>query len=570
MNDTYIKKEIEIYRNNTIKMAFMLDGVWGCGKTYFVSNNISNSIYISLYGKTNISSLVADLIMKLSIKKKCKNRRADNVINEVSEIVFSMLDTNKKIIDKTAKLFSFLDFDKKILIFDDLERTSINLDELFGFINNLVEHSNTKVLLVANESAIIESNKEKACYYKTTKEKIIYKTLKYVPDLDNIYNKIIGENDIFINSKDFVIEFINRKNHINIRTLQFIKQIYEDFIKSYNDIINMNDFFDNKNYILESIFQSFVVASVLYKNNGELPIFENDEDISYYNYEIDKHTNVIKIFKFVNEYIEGQHVTDEEIKRVIAKFVSNINSNTTNENSNLYIISSWWEREDDDIKCETNKVIELLKNDKIDIVYYYKLLIFFLYVNDSKVMKIDIKNIFEYMKKNINNNDGILDISKDFMPYINENIKKEYLSYDIKLNECIKNHNIKFNNTKLDLINKNVKGEIGTSFYNYIDDERSKIIISKSLFSVVDYNILVHLINKGNNYDLRKIMIALGGIYNFSNVATLYPGDNIYLKKLLNNLKKQKNSTSSKIKKYTFDLFIDELENILSYYDEKH
>ena len=41
-----------------------------------------------------------------------------------------------------------------ILIFDDLERCSINIINLLGYINFFVEHQSYKVILIANEKEL--------------------------------------------------------------------------------------------------------------------------------------------------------------------------------------------------------------------------------------------------------------------------------------------------------------------------------------------------------------------------------------------------------------------------------
>ena len=41
-----------------------------------------------------------------------------------------------------------------VVCFDDLERCTIPINELFGYVNNLIEHCNCKVLILADESNI--------------------------------------------------------------------------------------------------------------------------------------------------------------------------------------------------------------------------------------------------------------------------------------------------------------------------------------------------------------------------------------------------------------------------------
>ena len=41
-----------------------------------------------------------------------------------------------------------------VVCFDDLERCSIPINEFFGYVNNLIEHCNCKVLILADENNI--------------------------------------------------------------------------------------------------------------------------------------------------------------------------------------------------------------------------------------------------------------------------------------------------------------------------------------------------------------------------------------------------------------------------------
>ncbi len=57
--------------------------------------------------------------------------------------------------DDLQKLYSSVDLSGKLLVFEDLERSGIELVQLVGYINNLVERGGMKVLLVANEDEIL-------------------------------------------------------------------------------------------------------------------------------------------------------------------------------------------------------------------------------------------------------------------------------------------------------------------------------------------------------------------------------------------------------------------------------
>ena len=48
----------------------------------------------------------------------------------------------------------FFSTEDKVFCFDDLERCTIPINEFFGFVNNLIEHCNCKVLILADEKNI--------------------------------------------------------------------------------------------------------------------------------------------------------------------------------------------------------------------------------------------------------------------------------------------------------------------------------------------------------------------------------------------------------------------------------
>lgn len=43
----------------------------------------------------------------------------------------------------------------RIIIFDDIERCKIPVDEIYGFVNNFVEHSKCKIILISDEDKIL-------------------------------------------------------------------------------------------------------------------------------------------------------------------------------------------------------------------------------------------------------------------------------------------------------------------------------------------------------------------------------------------------------------------------------
>ncbi len=215
----------------------MLTGEWGSGKTYYVENILApflkkdndknGCIIISLYGLENISDISKSIYMELRMKaleKKSEVKATGKLIAKTivksASGIFG-IDINMSENDLQS-LYSSIDLSEKLLIFEDLERSNIELTKLLGYINNHVERDGAKVLLIANENEILNmttaSSKnndkeddprnipENIQKYLRIKEKTIsdticfesnyYEAVKNIVDIfDNkIINKIIDEN----------------------------------------------------------------------------------------------------------------------------------------------------------------------------------------------------------------------------------------------------------------------------------------------------------------------------------------------------------------------------------------
>jgi KAP family P-loop domain len=75
------------------------------------------------------------------------------------------------------------------LFFDDLERCNIDCHELFGYINSFLEHEDLKVVLIANEEKIDQSEKEK---YHTIKEKLVGQEISIDANYDEAFDYFVN------------------------------------------------------------------------------------------------------------------------------------------------------------------------------------------------------------------------------------------------------------------------------------------------------------------------------------------------------------------------------------------
>lgn len=193
LNDEALVVAIEKYVDEYLyNYAVMIDGTWGCGKTYFVTNVLMlklkeheankekkikgykkrNVIYVSLYGIKSIGDISKQLYMEAyfgnnnEVGKLLK--KGASIISSMVPLAFDIAKPFIKDVEVDEKNVSnviseFLSIKNSILIFDDLERCECPINEILGYINSFVEHENIKVILIANQSEIgrnIDQRKE--------------------------------------------------------------------------------------------------------------------------------------------------------------------------------------------------------------------------------------------------------------------------------------------------------------------------------------------------------------------------------------------------------------------------
>ncbi|WP_324656411.1 P-loop NTPase fold protein [Bacillus cereus] len=159
----YVKRENTSY-------AILLNGEWGSGKTYFWENVLKEEItkidkkiiYVSLYGVNSIEDINNKIFLGQwgeSVQEFTESKWG----GRLTEITKAMLGSVKSIeipfIKATIEppeidFGQFINFTNTVLCFDDLERASIDINKVLGYINNFVEHDGIKVILIANENEI--------------------------------------------------------------------------------------------------------------------------------------------------------------------------------------------------------------------------------------------------------------------------------------------------------------------------------------------------------------------------------------------------------------------------------
>lgn len=251
-----IEEGVNNYLSMNTSGALLVTGDWGCGKTYYFKKELFNKItekgssipiIVSLFGLTELKE-IPERVLYAYLDEVGENKAAYGKIAKFTKNMTEALPFIKKYID-INKLFGsgeglYKIIPKNILIcFDDIERaiSKIEINDILGVINELVENKEYKVIIIANESFI----KTEELLFK---EKVIEKTLIFSPDIVAIFTLLVRghDNSLFIDFMlhEFIISSINpqdkstrrfmnsglQNNLSNIRIIKFaIEHFYPVF-----------------------------------------------------------------------------------------------------------------------------------------------------------------------------------------------------------------------------------------------------------------------------------------------------------------------------------------------------
>lgn len=377
--------------------CILFDGPWGIGKTYAIDKALEeqeNVCSISMFGLQNSQQIYHEVLCQFVLK----NNKAGKIAGAATEVldgisnIWKSVSSVKEVLQSIARekeLFLLLSkgFDSlHIIVIDDLERVSdrINIEEVFGIVEELKKCNNVKIILVANIDELQENNKE---IFKKHNEKVI----------DRIYHitekpEKINWGEIGIHA-GFMQEFLSVHKVKNLRTLKKAQRFYDDVYILVNQIDNQqfkdeirlicfaivvestdnlyykqNDNEDDSNKkIFNELHNELLYRILLYLQ--EVRSSRNLVNIllEYYNNQIVLSTSDImleyKIFLQAGNK-PNYFKTDDEIRRILPKIEDDIVKATTigelNRNADEYEI--WSETIKEDNASMLDKYREIVRN----------------------------------------------------------------------------------------------------------------------------------------------------------------------------------------------------------------
>lgn len=584
------------YINSDSNLSILVNGKWGSGKTHLILNDLKNEvqnseknyIYISLYGLKEIHQINKNIMQKIIFfysSEKIKDIKSkDSYLKskiENDEILNNIISLLKYIFDKIKNFFVYTKefwnnpltilikqisvngltkkygvdlinlncnqieyFSGFVIVFDDLERCTIGIEEILGYINTFVEHNKNKVIIVANQEEI------KGEKYKEIKEKTIEKTLEYKPSIEEILSVFEDKSkykfiDKHMKELENAIEKLDKKN---IRTIKFAVDSYK-IIYDFLEYEKLDAEYKEK--LLDDIFKYCLKSSIEFKQNlskydwgsGNISIYKD-----YLNYD-----SYLIRFKFVDDLIKYSIFNKEDILKTLEQYIIDEKQIKDNREDPINVLMNFWEMDEYDVKNSLDKLYENIQSNKYNFEEYEKIIYILIRI---KEYDFDIKNSIEIMKaffekdiniQSIDNGKILYDGNFEFKKTINE------------FTEIGKNK--EKNKLKKIFSEYYESDDFGSLFAEYIIENKSYFMSKKLLFSLIDIEKLKLNIKNANTKNISDFKRALYSFYEFAEI-NLINNDRDNIKELVSWLKEYE-VVDNKIKKKNIDELINLLESQL-------
>ena len=223
---THLEDYLSFYQSlNSPRYAVLITGEWGVGKTYQVKKCISDKdrYYVSLFGIQTVEQLHAEVYAVASPALSKISNMVGKTSDTVASVggVFALAGATPSvfnaIIKKDVK-------PNRILIFDDLERSDLDLKDVLGAINSYVEQQGFRVVVIAHDEKMTGQ-------FLDMKEKIFGQTIRVEPQINDAMNSFM-EKVSDPRAKQLIEKqqnaILNVFGSSKVKSLRILRHIVED------------------------------------------------------------------------------------------------------------------------------------------------------------------------------------------------------------------------------------------------------------------------------------------------------------------------------------------------------
>jgi DNA-binding ferritin-like protein (Dps family) len=561
--------------------AIFINGKWGTGKTYFWNNVLKVAItdkeplYISLNGLSNVESIPEKLFYV-----------AHNV-NSAKDLVKVIKTVIEKYTGFSIKIpyDRLIDYSKYVVCFDDLERVNVDIKEVFGYISSIVESRGAKVIIIGYDEELenhmishnieakiaaathtLKSNEkfdkeiltarmkelfDDYSVFKRIKEKLIGKTIEFIPEYKQIIENIIRDYrdkkyaDFLNDNIDLILDTFVTSETQNLRILRYslddFRQVFSHIEADHCSIqVELS-----KKILVFHLASAFEIMTGKYTKQD----FKSYTSNSYYLLQLsdEEEATMLKengqkikpksLVPFLQKYFPAtynQYPFFPSIWRMI--FEGNFNTNEfNNEVAPLYpiqkdqdivsiFVDSYWEMTDEKFSESVTTILAMIEKGNASFSCYLRVFYIFesLVSSNSIPISVDeLKNKFkigldlialrdEPPVQNFDNNFELFE-SKFSGDY------KEIKSYVYAVNETLERKAVQTTVSELaDLLSTDVEAFCRRISSSKGEDSRLKI------FNHINLDKVISFIRNAPSGELIEFRNALGNRYGFTNIRDYY------------------------------------------------
>ncbi len=601
-----LKAVLDYIKNEKAKYAMLINAPWGAGKTYLYENCLEgeiakvecgknerrSNVYISLYGISNIESLSKELFTNYMLKVKYKENSvmetAYKVTGGIASIMSKFVSVSIGPISAefkgiTETISDNIDMESMVICFDDLERCCIPINDLFGFINNLVEHCNCKVIILADESNIgkmyanmnletkyisllsgkkiikgwdekgkrVQNNTDDTLtieqlkkineeiysenyVYKDIKEKVIGASIDYIPTLDTEIEGIIdgvSKNDNFkqklMANKASILKYMEKCENTNIRIIQ-------TWLIKFEEIFKIIEKFYCKSKYYDTIFDNFMIYSIriacaIGKNKK---LVKWDDNAEYGNIRLDDvFLFETEGYRFIDDYYSKNVLNKMRVCKAAnyiedscrqREFIEQENEKRYSHGKVLDKLAEWYYYEDDEIR---NLIYELrleINEDKYVVQNFQNIIKVLVDLKSIKLCNSELSEISAILLEKVKNHAGNIEIENFQFLYPNKELYEEFHKYyDPIYNLAIQKNRVHdSNNINFFLSNNDID-----QFTEYCQNNHNLFLQKKSFINYINLDLLVNFLKANSLPNIYQIIQTFQNVYNFSNLNEFYKGD---------------------------------------------
>lgn len=258
--------------------AVLVTGAWGVGKTYQVQKAIRKEDYwyVSLYGLPTVNDIHAAVIAEAH-PRYTKGQGFVSTVAELAKSIWGPAAAASRISALLTPILRRRLKPCKVLIFDDLERSTIPLRELLGAINVYLEHHGFRVIVIVNDG---KTEGELAFQ----KEKLFGQFIEVKPDIHEAYAHFTkriscpSQRKFLSTHRDLICYIFQESQE---QSLRILNHVIEDVGRLYATLDSK--YLPNRKGIVElvSVFSALNIH-VRVGNIRELDLCKRHETIIFY------------------------------------------------------------------------------------------------------------------------------------------------------------------------------------------------------------------------------------------------------------------------------------------------